>query len=211
MTTNVGKVLAVLTMVASLTFFAFVSVATFGGTNWEAVAHNMDGYTFTESPEHVWSGQKHVGEGQLTSSKTIEAVIDAAYQDMNTTAQNELRELEADTPTIQQQVDEAKAAIEVDIAALDARLEEVRQQLADKRADVDAKTSEVQEAAVKVQELEDRIRLRREDVLRLQAQVEEIRIDRFRIQEIDQQLRDLIQQIDGSIERARRRQTQLER
>ena len=44
--------------------------------------------------------------------------------------------------------------------------------------------------------------------LRLAAQVEEIRTDRFRIHELQQQMQDLIQQIDGSLERAERRRVQ---
>jgi chromosome segregation ATPase len=63
--------------------------------------------------------------------------------------------------------------------------------------------------AEEVQKLKDRIEARREDVFRLGAQLEEIRGDRFRIRQVQQQLLDLIQQLDGSIERAERRRDQL--
>ena len=62
---------------------------------------------------------------------------------------------------------------------------------------------------IEVQKVEARIEARREDVLRLAAEVEELRIDSFRIQQIQQQLQDLIQQLDASLERTQRRHDQL--
>ena len=41
MTTTIGKVLAVVTAVASLVFFGFVSVGVFGGTNWQKTADDI--------------------------------------------------------------------------------------------------------------------------------------------------------------------------
>jgi ABC-type phosphate transport system auxiliary subunit len=61
-----------------------------------------------------------------------------------------------------------------------------------------------------VQKLERQIQARREDVGRLAAQIEELRTDEFRIRQIQQQLQDLIQQIDASLDRAARRYKQLE-
>lgn len=67
----------------------------------------------------------------------------------------------------------------------------------------------VVEKTEEVQQVEDVIIARRQDVLRLQAQVEELRADIYRSERIQQQLKDLIAQVDGNLEKARRRANQL--
>ncbi len=212
MTTTIGKVLAVATMAASLIIFGLVVVATWvGGPNWEREAANIEGYSFSrsagENPQ--WSAQKHVGQAQLATNRIIEPVIVSVYDDM-------IKSEQARTPTpesistVQQQIAAFQKEIQADIDALNARDAEVQALLEQKNAEVVAVSQQVVAKAEEVDKLERQIQARREDVGRLGAQIEELRTDDFRIQQIQQQLEDLIQQIDASLDRAERRKKQLE-
>jgi hypothetical protein len=211
MTTTIGKVLAVVTMAASLIFLALVIAATrVGGTNWAREAQNIEGYSFAQSTGEnpQWSAQKHVGQVQIPANRSIEPVIVAVYDDM-------IKDERALTPAqdqisaIEQQIAASRKEIQVDIDALNARDAEVQALLEQKNAEVVAVSQQVVAKGEEVQKLELQIRARREDVGRLQAQIDEVRTDDFRLAQIEQQLQDLIQQIDASLDRAKRRQSQL--
>ena len=214
MKTNVGKVLSVVTAVASVIFLGFVSVAVFGGPNRAGEARQIEGYTFTRTPATEtqaaqWTVSKHVGEGSFQASPVIEPVMVAALQDKVRGEQEELSALEARVSPLEQQLAAAETAIAADLAALDARMKELDAALQAKRDEVQATAEQVEMKAIEVQKVEVRIEARREDVLRLAAEVDELRADNFRILEIQQQLRDLIQQLDASLDRTQRRQDQL--
>ncbi len=214
MKTNVGKVLSVVTAVASVIFLGFVSVAVFGGPNRAGEARQIEGYTFTRTPatdtqSPQWTVTKHVGEGNFQPSPVIEPVMVAALKDKHNEEQQELNDLQARVSPLEQQISAAKTTITADLAALDARMQELEAALQDKRDEVQATAEQVEMKAIEVQKVELRIEARREDVLRLMAEVDELRTDNFRIREIQQQLQDLIQQLDASLDRTQRRQNQL--
>ena len=214
MKTNVGKVLSVVTAVASVIFLGFVSVAVFGGPNRAGEARQIQGYTFTLTPRTdtqaaQWTVSKHVGGGNFQSSPVLEPVMVAALQDKRRGEQEELDALQARVSPLEQQIAAARTSITADLAALDARMQELAAALQDKRDEVQATAERVEMRAIEVQKVEVRIRARREDVLRLSAEIDELRADDFRVREIQQQLRDLIQQLDDSLDRTQRRQDQL--
>ncbi|REJ86433.1 MAG: hypothetical protein DWQ34_17850 [Planctomycetota bacterium] len=211
MKTTIGKVLAVATSVASLMFLGFVSVAVFGGANWERQAKGLEGYTFsrTEGENPQWTATEHVGGQTFTQSKVIEPVLDAVYSDMISDLTEEQRTYTEQIPALEQELAQMKPAIEADLAALQAAVDDFQQRLDARRSEVQANAEAVEQAAAEVQRVEDLIESRREDVERLSAQVGQIRDDRFRIEQIQRQLRDLIKQIDGSLQRASQRQEQL--
>ena len=212
MKTTIGKVLAVATSVASLIFLGFVSVAVFGGANWERHAQGVEGYTFskTDGENPQWTATQHVGGQTFTQSKVVEPVLDAVYADMISDLSEEQRAFSEQVPLLEQQLAEMKPAIEADLVALQAAVDDFQERLDARRSEVQANAEAVEQAAAEVQRIKDLIESRREDVERLKAQVGQIRDDRFRIEQIQGQLRDLIQQIDGSLDRAKRRRKQLE-
>lgn len=211
MKTTVGKVLSVVTATASVVFLGFVIVASMGGANWEGEARSIEGYSFahTTGPNPQWTATRHVGEGSLPSSRTIEPVLVAVYEDKKRTADAELRALDSQIGPLETAISEANAAITTDLAALQQRVDELTALLDKTQAEAQATADQVEMKAEEVRKVETRIQSRREDVLRLTAQVDEIRTDRFRIRAIQQQLEDLIQQIDDSLARAERRRAQL--
>ncbi|MBL8851786.1 MAG: hypothetical protein JNG89_19065 [Planctomycetaceae bacterium] len=212
MKTTVGKVLSVAIAVASVIFMGFVLVATLGGPNWEAEAHSIDGYTFgkTDAQPIQWTASRHVGDKSMSPSKTIEQVMVAVYDDKIQETRTQVQKFEQQEGPLQAQIAEAKAAIDADEAALTKQIDDLAALLNATEANVQQTAQQVEAKAEEVRKVELRIQSRREDVLRLSAQVEEIRADRYRIHEVQQQLQDLIQQIDGNIERAQRRQAQLQ-
>jgi hypothetical protein len=229
MKTTIGKVLAVAITVASLAFFGFVSVGVFGGTNWDQIARDLENnrldqtgqpgpdatdkpYSFsrTTGEKPQWTATKNVGGGTtLPSDPALAPVVVAVMQDLNQSERTELQNLTPKVSRLDAEIAAAEAAIAADREAVQDKQDELMAILGELRDEVQRTTQEAQMQTEEVQKIRDRIEARREDVLRLGAQLEEVRGDRYRIQQIQQQLRDLIQQLDGSIERAERRRDQL--
>jgi len=211
MKTTVGKILSVVTAVASVIFLGFVLVATLGGPNWDAEAHSIEGFSIAPSDAQPkqWTATRHVGEGAINPNKAIEPVLVAVYDDRIKTANDEAGKLQAQEGPLDAAIAESKAATTTDVTALQDQIDELENQLDQTKTEALASAEQVEAKAEEVRKIELQIQSRREDVLRLSAQVEEIRADRFRIREVQQQLQDLIQQIDGSLERAAERLQQL--
>jgi hypothetical protein len=212
MKTTVGKVLSVVTAVASVIFLGFVLIATMGGPNWVAEAQNLEGFSFsqTDASPPQWTATQHVGQGNIAPNRAIEPVLYAAYDAKLKDATARQQALEAQAAPLQTAITDSNAAIEKDLAALQKHVDELSALLGQTESEVLTTADQVEAKAEEVRKVELQIQSRRDDVLRLSAQVEEIRADRFRIRSIQQQIRDLIQQIDGSIERAANRRRQLE-
>lgn len=211
MKTTVGKVLSVVTAVASVIFLGFVLIATMGGSNWVAEAQSIEGFSVTRTDANPpqWTASQHVGEGNISPNRAIEPVLLAVYDTKLNDANEKKQELEAQETPLQDAISASEAAIEKDVEALKNQVDELLDLLEATESDVLATANQVEAKAEEVRKVELQIQSRREDVLRLQALVEEIRGDRFRIRAIQQQIEDLTQQIDGSIERAEDRRRQL--
>jgi hypothetical protein len=211
MKTTVGKVLSVATAVASVIFLGFVLVATLGGPNWVAEANSIDGFSFsrTEVAPIQWSAAAHVGGGNIPANAAIEPVLVGVYDAKIKQVKDATTEYTDKEAPLQQAIAEADATIKVDLEALDLEVKELDKMLAATEAESLATAEQVEAKAEEVRKIELQIQSRREDVQRLESQVEQIRTDRFRIHELQQQMQDLIQQIDGSLERAEARQKQL--
>ncbi|MFG0335198.1 MAG: hypothetical protein ACF8TS_17715 [Maioricimonas sp. JB049] len=210
--TKLSKVLAVFAAVASIAFMGFAGVATFGGPNWQARAAELEGYTFTRADDEngTWSVTHDVtGERIGQASPVFPQVLAAAYDDAIRRQREEIQTLTDKRPQLETQLEQYTRAIAVDKAALDARIQELRAQLEDLRTAMADTSRSVVEKTEEVQQVEDVIIARRQDVLRLQAQVEELQADIYRSERIQQQLKDLIAQVDGNLAKAKRRAAQL--
>lgn len=212
MKTSVGKVLSVVTAVASVIFLGFVLIAMLGGPNWGAEAATVEDYSFalSDGNPRTWSATSHVGQVNIPSNKAIEPVLLAVYDAKLKVARDEEAALKQLEGPLEAAITESQAAIEKDNVALTALKTELQALLKATEAQALTTADQVEAKAEEVRKVELQITSRREDVERLQAQVEEIRTDRFRINAVQQQIQDLIQQIDGSIDRAESRRKQLE-
>ena len=212
MKTSVGKVLSVVTAVASVIFLGFVLIATMGGPNWQAEAQSIDDYSFarTDGDPPQWTATPHVSDANISSNTAIEPVLLAVYDAKLKDATARKSELEQREDPLQAAIAESQAAIEADLEALKKQMDELSALLDQTESEVLATADQVEAKAEEVRKVELQIQSRRDDVLRLLGQVEEIRADRFRIRAVQQQIQDLIQQIDGNLERASSRRRQLE-
>lgn len=212
MKTSVGKVLSVVTAVASVIFLGFVMIASMGGHNWVAEAQSVEGFsvTQTDAAPRKWTASQHVGGATIAPNDAIEPVLLGVYDAKLKAAEARKQSFESQIAPLEQAISVSQSVIETDLKALDDESRELAALLAETESEIAATAEQVEAKAEEVRKVELQIQSRREDVVRLLRQVEEIRSDRFRISVVRQQLQDLIQQIDRTIERSANRQQQLQ-
>lgn len=205
-----GPILVVLIAMLSIGFMGFAGVATFGGPNWRAIASSMKDYQFIRSdgPNTTWSAISR-NDDTLKTSAVLPEVIVAALDDKQTTLKTELDELSAQQPVIQQNLDSINRQIDADKPALDAHLALQAQLLVDLSEQAANLSRQVVQKTQEGEAIEKVVSDRRSDVFRQQNQLEVLRADQARINQITQQMTDLIEQIDTDLDKARRRERQL--
>jgi chromosome segregation ATPase len=209
---NVGKILVVIIAAASLSFMGFAVVTTVGGYNFEEhIARVDDRYRITNSggEEPVWSSVQVIGEENVEENASLPAVLTATYDDAIADMNAEIDAYKAEEDAHAAFIAQVTAANEADALALSERADQLRADLEALRIETEAIGQRVTATQDEVLKIQARLDARRTDVFRLLAQYEEIDVDETRAREIIVQLTELIHQIDGDLERARRRETQL--
>jgi hypothetical protein len=209
---QIGKILVVFITVASIAFMGFATVITIGGYNFEEHIELLNNdYRITNSggDEPTWTSARVVGEDTLPENASLPAVLDATYDDALTHQQEQIAYYQAREEQFAISLAEIDAANAADVEALAQRSEAIRADLAELREETEAIGQRVQLTQDEVLKLQVRLESRRTDVFRLEAQYAEIAVDEFRAREIIDQLNELVYQIDGELERARRREAQL--
>jgi DNA repair exonuclease SbcCD ATPase subunit len=210
--TNASKGLVVITSVACFTFLGVVGMTSVGGPNWEAEARKLQEYSFEKSDgEPVTWTAVEVVTGQSVGQATpvlAEAIINARKH-LKQRHLEEIGEITEQIPEAQARRDEATELIEAGLkgiqdrdTALNAELDELEAQIAELAGEGIRKSQEAQAKRAVAE-------LRREEVLRLKAQLAEIRTDKFWALEQIKQLRNALIQIQGNIDRMKRREQQL--
>lgn len=218
MTNTIGKVLAVITTFLSVAFLGFAFAAKIAGPNWEAQAASLQNYviekTVTEKETTYTvkrkSAEKEGEAGFTKSSKVLADVILAALND-------ELKELETKTAALQPQLAPLEARLKevtahqgVDRKAMDQREQELTadfQKVAKQIQDLSVEGDKVAQEALTVWAEEE---LRREDVYRYRNHLEELEVDRFQLLEQKKRLQDELSRLRGVLARLQRRHDQLE-
>ncbi len=208
--TGLSKTLTVLVAAAAIAFLGFAGVTTFGGPNWKGIAESMDGYKFVQSvgENPQWTVSTARGDSLKTTAVLPEAIV-AALDDRINKQRAELTALGEDEQSLPKRLDEMQRSTEADLQALQTRVDEWQNQLQGLRKqylDLSVQVVDASEQAIKTEGV---VEARRGDVFRLQNQVEDVRADEFRILQIQRQMMDLIEQINGSLDRAQRRRDQL--
>jgi hypothetical protein len=209
---QIGKILVVFIAVASIAFMGFATVITIGGYNFEEHIDLLNNdYRITNSggEEPTWTSARVIGEDTVHENPSLPAVLDATYTDAVARQNEQIEFYEAEEQRYAAQIAEIEAANEADLQALRDRSEAIRADLEALRDETAATSQRVQMTQDEVLKLQVRLESRRTDVLRLEAQYAEIAVDEFRAREIIDQLSELIYQVDGELERARRREAQL--
>lgn len=216
---NISRILAVVSAILSVAFFGFALVTTqLGGPNWQSEAAALQGspqdpggyvFTYTRGENAQWTATSTTGEFSK-SAKVLPDVIVAAYDDKIRTLQEQLTALNEELPQLEERTAQMDAAIEADLAALQQARAEREQFLAQLREQYSTLSQQVVQKTEEGQQIEQRVEDRRTDVFRLENQLQVLRADDARIEQIEQQMLDLIRQIDADLAKAQRRQAQLE-
>jgi len=204
--TKIAKILVVFVAVVSLAFAGFAVTTTFGGPDWRAItqAPYFQHYNIVPggAPEFIWTATRVSDGAQIATSKRLPEVLVKVMDDILQRQQAELQVLNDREPLLKTRVEsltKAKANAEKALQAYETvqreRLAAVRKQNEDISGKVIAATQEAQK-------IEDEIALRREDVASLQLQMEELKADQFRLQEVQKNLESLRTQLHGDLERA---------
>jgi len=219
MTTTFSKCLSVFVAVAALLFLGFAAVSLVGGPNWAARNADLTGYEFElsegENPEWSWTRRSDQQKSK-TNPPILPAAIVAARADLKTKQDAQIQELKQQITAAKAKQIEADKLIAEDEVALANRqkllLAERRQIHDEIEAQQQKNTGKITKGTDQTpgtQSIRDEITLRREDVYRLRAQLEEIQTDRYRATRQMEKLEDLLTQLQGDIKKLERRQEQL--
>ena len=216
MTTTVAKCLAVAVCVMSLGFMGFTVAVYSGGKNWSTEINApdiADKFQFTNSggENPTWSVTKVYGGGGPVGGAftSLPEAITAARKDLQTYQRTKIGELEPAIAEAEATPTATKELNATDITALESRIAELDTSAAAlEKAFADASTAltKLMDASAKTRKEAAR---RREDVARLQNQLELIRTDTFRLTELKRTLTDRLVQLKVNNDSLRQRKQQL--
>jgi chromosome segregation ATPase len=213
--TTFSKVLAVIASVACFAFLGFVAVATLGGTNWEAEmeAADLKNYVFSREEGETattWSAKRIVPDESVASATKIAPdVVVKTRQDLKSRQEDESAKLDDGIQDIEARLKEAREVIALDEPAVIKRLNELQQELDGINKQIDDVTKAGQQMAQQAKETQDEATKRHEDVMRLTAELEQLRTDRYRAIEQQRILRDHLVRIRGTNDELQRRNKEL--
>jgi predicted RNase H-like nuclease (RuvC/YqgF family) len=210
--TKFAKCLVVFAVGASFAFLGFAWVSMMGGPNWDAEAAGLPGYAFAKDADGKWKVTERA-TGQtvpVTKSPTVRAsAILAAREDLVHKQEAEIKTLAVPTADYKKKLAEAKKFNEIDVKAMEARVQQLNTQLQDLNTKILELSGEVVKRSQDAQLIRNEAAKRREDVFRLTRELTEIRTDHFRSEELERKLRDQLVRLDGVIASLETRNKQL--
>ena len=214
MLTRISKILAVFFVVGSLAFMGFAIAVTFGEPDLlQALSDKaFNGYTVIkqEGAGGLWEAKRGRDGGSVASSKVLPEVLVKVLNEVDQANRQEIQALKERQDALQLKRDQLVAARIGDEIALQTYESEARRQLASLRQQEADKAAEVISATTQAQKLEVSVAARREDVFRLKQQVREIQADNYRLQQIQAQLENLQVQLQDEVTRSEERKAQLQ-
>lgn len=210
--TKIGKALVVFVTVMSLAFVAFIGVTALAGPNWQAKADALDGYSFEALGGDVpqWKVTERVTGKDLGTKQYLPAAVLAAQNDRAQTQQQRMTQLDQEIARLQGVLEAEKAAAAVDEQGIETRVAQLSQIIADLDQQILALTREGTAQAQQAERIRAEAGARRADVARLQSELSQVRTDRYRLAEQIAQLEQRLIRMGGQIDRAVRRQEQLQ-
>ena len=216
--TRFGKVLAFFVLVVSLSFMGIAAVTALGGVNWDDEQKKLlSEYAFEEQPgeQPTWNVKarsEHPKTAKVSSTsglKSLAAAVVWARDDQLKTEKARLALYTEQTSSLLEQAKDFSEKVRQDLAAMQARGDALDVELAQVNKEYAQLADEVITIADKTRATLRTSAARREEVFRLQNQLDEIRTDLFQIREQQQRLRDLLVRTGSVSARLKRRQLQL--
>jgi chromosome segregation ATPase len=210
--TKFGKALVVFVAVMSVAFLAFIGVTALAGPNWQGKAADLEGYAIDPVPGDVvqWKVTERVTGKELGTKPTLPAALKAAQDDKANAQQQRIAALEEQIQQVQLKIDAETPAAQVDEAGIQVRVDALTQMIEQLDAQIVQLTRQGTERAQKAEQIRAEAESRRQDVARLQAELAQVRTDRYRIEEQIKQLDQRLIRMGGQIDRAARRNQQLQ-
>lgn len=223
--TNVSKCLAVFAAVASLAFFAVVSLSAVGGPNYEGDLDDpvFSDYAFTRNVDDAtgkvtWKAESRLKRGDPGNpnaefqtkaigqdEKVLAGLLIKALRDKKQQQSEQLTQLDDQINALKTRIADAKKdeatdrqALESRIQGLNTRIEQARKQLLDLR---DATNKKTLEDVKKRNEAE----RRSQDIKRIRNQIEIVVADRERLVQQKRKLEVLLEEMEGTVRRLRER------
>jgi chromosome segregation ATPase len=210
--TKFGKALVVFVAVMSVAFLAFVGVTALAGPNWQGKAAELDGYAIDAVPGDVvqWKVTERITGKELGTKPTLPAALKAAQDDKAQGQQQRITALTEEITRVQAIITAETPAAAVDQAGIQARVDALTKIIEQLDAQIVQLTRQGTEQAQKAEQIRGVAEARRQDVARLQAELAQVRTDRYRIHEQIKQLEQRLIRMGGQIDRAVRRNQQLQ-
>jgi chromosome segregation ATPase len=212
--TTISKCLTVFIAAASLLFLGFAIITKASGRNWQGDVDDLSKFTFekSEGPPTAWSVKLRAGSETVSvphqMSVPASAVI-AARTRLKKIQTERIDQLRRQVSTARDKLSSTKKLIEIDLKAIDKRLQQLKSDLTALNENISAQTIAGTEVAEQISTVQADTEKRREEVFRLQAQLKEIRADKFRAVVQQKRLTELLVRVSGSIQRLQRRNKQL--
>lgn len=219
--TNIGKVLVVVTLAASLGWLGFVMAVVAGGPNWRGMAESnpeLRDYEFsrTEGENSQWQAKLRGSAQTVATDASLAKVVLQVERDVQNRQNQILNGNPAtNTPALQQQIDQLQQSLEqarkfaaVDAQALTTAETQLTQNLTEINRQIAATTQEIAKLADQTAATQAEVTARRGDVYRLRQQLQELETDRDRLIGLQPRLRDRIVQGKADVAALQRRQAQ---
>jgi hypothetical protein len=209
--TRLGKILVILIAFVSLAFAGFSIVVYYAGPNWQEMAGQIEGYTFTYTPGEnpTWSAVKARGAVNIATDKNLAKVIDAVLADRLKDVNAEVADYTGRIPPLTAELAATSAANTADEPALLAYIKAEQDRLMALNTDLAKLEAAVLAQTSAAQQIENIASSRREDVFCLGGQLAEIRADKYRLGVILRDLAEELEHVNGNVERATERQNKL--
>lgn len=193
-----GKIFLVFTVVVSVLLAGVSVVAFFAVPSMHPAMAELDDYTFTaKSGEQVtWDVTRRLGEGgSVTSGATAFDAVLAARKDAKQTLQSELNEIGQEQAIVNEQLTLLTTQQQQDVDAMNRRTAELETVAEQYRKQVVDKSGEYQNLSVAARVVRDEIGNRRQDVIRLQEELAELRTHLYELQQLRRTLVDRLLRI----------------
>ncbi|QDU79184.1 hypothetical protein Pla110_08890 [Polystyrenella longa] len=212
MKTNLGKVLVVLTFIASIIFMMAAMNLYYGSYNWQEKIATVENYTIlpVDGPEgNRYQRTDNVTNQTVGSISFLPEVLVATIKDETNKLRAANADLKRQIDAVNKKITSYEAMIETDrkgldkkITELQAEIEQTLEQTQNLSVQLVTLTTEANETLVDAQK-------RREDIARLNAQLDEIKTEDFRLEEQKIKLVDLVTRYKEIARALKRRQEQL--
>lgn len=230
--TKFSKFLALFTTAACFAFLGFVMVTLIAGPNWPGETGQFTNYTFeyTGGENPSWSAKNRAtdqavqGPNKVLPKKIVDVLNDIKQKQQDQIALLDKGNPQTQTPGIEglenyingyksdqgAPIPGLRDILYKDIAALETKDDQLRQELAALRTDLETTTKKVTDTVASIESILIKTERRRGDIYRLQNLVAEMQTDEYRAIEHQKKLRDVWERYRGVIQRLEQRKAILE-